>query len=408
MALGFRAKLLLGVGLAVALAAGFQLAFSYLALVRAAENGVRRELLLFAQSVYQALDLSGPLPALREEGYALLAPFAHGRARLSKEGRTYLQYGGPLPEGGGWMKAAWSLPEGYALEVALPRPSLGFALPALALALPLALGVALGITWVLLKEVLRPLRRLARAVEVLSRERFPEPVPVPPGGDEVARLAEGFNRMVEAVRGFLDRERTFARHAAHELRTPVASLRSQLEAVERGLFPWPEALPRLKRQVDRLESLLEGLRLLVRGEQAEERVALREILQELAPAWPGVAFHLEVPGTVRGSREVLARVVGNLLENAHRHGRPPVAVRLWEEGRWVRLSVRDHGPGVPEEALAHLGVPFFRGPGSPGLGLGLALVRRAVEGAGGRVAWANAGPGFLVQLSWPKEAPWDG
>ncbi|MCH1927301.1 HAMP domain-containing protein, partial [Shewanella sp. C31] len=146
----------------------------------------------------------------------------------------------------------WSLPEGYTLEVALPAPELGYVLGASLFAFPLALALALGTTFFLLRRLLGPLADLARAAEALSQERFPAPVPVPPGRDEVSSLAESFNRMVRAVRGFLERERTFARHAAHELRTPVAALKGQLEALERGLLPLERVLPRLKAQVERL------------------------------------------------------------------------------------------------------------------------------------------------------------
>lgn len=403
--MGFRSRLLLGVGLVVALSALAQLGLGYLALLRASETVARRELLLFAQTLYQALEFNGPLPTLHPERSAPLLAFVGGRARLSREGRAYLHYGGPFPEGGGWIRAAWALPQGYALEVALPAPSLGYALTASFLALPLALGLALGITFLLLQGLLRPLRDLARAAEALSQERFPEPVPIPLGRDELSSLAVSFNRMVRAVQGFLERERAFTRHAAHELRTPVAALRSQVEALEQGLLPPKQVLPRLKAQIGRLEALLEGLLALARGELVRERVDLKAHLLELARQWPGVLLRLEGEGKVWGAAELLRRVLFNLLENAFRHGRPPVEVRLWEEGPWVALSVRDHGAGVPEDLEAELGTPFRKGASSSGSGLGLALVRRSVERMGGTVEWGNAQPGWRVVLRLPKEVP---
>lgn len=402
MALGFRSRLLLGVGLAVALGALAQLGLGYLALTRAARAVAERELLLFAQSLYQALDLGGPLPALRAQGFALLAAFPGARARLSREGRVYLQYGGAFPEEGAWVRGAWALPEGYALEAALPAPSLGYALWASLLALPLALALALGVTFLLLRGLLRPLRALAQAAEALSRERFPEPVPLPPGQDELRTLAESFNRMVAAVRGFLERERLFTRHAAHELRTPVAALKGQLEAWEAGLMEAEEALPRLKAQLARLEGLLQGLLALARGEVAREPVALRPLLEELLRGRPGVRFSPGGVGVVLASPELLRQALENLLDNAFRHGRPPVEVELGEEGEGILLRVRDHGPGVPAALLPELGTPFRKGGPSRGLGLGLALVRQAVERLGGRVEWANAHPGLEVRIWLPK------
>ncbi|WP_460171356.1 HAMP domain-containing sensor histidine kinase [Thermus sp. FJN-A] len=392
-------------GVAVGLAALAQLAFGYLALLRVREETVRRELLLFAQTLYQALDLEGALPSLRAEGHALLLPFGEGRARLVKEGRVYLQYGGLFPEEEpGWVRSGWSLPEGYTLEVALPAPELGYVLGASLFAFPLALALALGTTFFLLRRLLGPLADLARAAEALSQERFPAPVPVPPGRDEVSSLAESFNRMVRAVRGFLERERTFARHAAHELRTPVAALKGQLEALERGLLPLERVLPRLKAQVERLEALLEGLLALARGEVEREQVALRALVQEVASAWPGVVLRLEGKGVVLGPRELLRRALANLLENAFTHGRPPVEVRLWEEGAWVGVEVRDHGPGVPPGLLPHLGTPFLRSA-PRGTGLGLALVHRTVDALGGRFFAEDARPGLRVVLLLPKEGP---
>lgn len=156
MAWGFRSRLLLGVGVAVGVSALAQLGLGYWALLRTSGNMVQKELLLFAQSLYQALDFTGPLPALKAEGYGLLLPFSGGRARITKEGRVYFSYGGPFPVASpsgeprverGWVSQAWALPEGYALEVALPAPSLGYALGASLLAFPLALALALGLTF---------------------------------------------------------------------------------------------------------------------------------------------------------------------------------------------------------------------------------------------------------------------
>ncbi|WCM39427.1 sensor histidine kinase [Thermus antranikianii] len=412
MAWGFRNRLLLGVGVAVGISALAQLGLGYWVLLRAAEATVQRELLVFAQSLYQALDFTGPLPALKPEGYSFLLPFSRGRARVTREGRIYLSYGGPFPVPSplgehraerGWMTQAWALPQGYALEVALPAPSLGYALGASLLAFPLALALALGITFLLLKGLLRPLGELARATEALSQERFPEPVPVPTGEDELVTLARSFNRMVEAVRAFLERERTFTRHAAHELRTPVAALRSQLEALERGLVSQEQALPRLKAQVSRLEGLLRDLLALARGEMTRERVGLKALLEELGREWPGLVLKVETEGKVWGPPDLLRQVVANLLTNAFRHGSPPVEVGLREEGEWLVLSVRDHGPGVPEARIPALGTPFHKGPSSSGSGLGLALVRHTVERLGGRVQWGNAHPGWRVVLWLPKE-----
>ena len=211
--------------------------------------------------------------------------------------------------------------------------------------------------------------------------------------------------MVEAVRSFLERERAFTRHAAHELRTPVAALRSQVEALEQGLVSQERVLPRLKAQIARLEGLLRDLLALARGEMTREPMQLGPLLKELGREWPGLVLLVETVGKISGPPDLMRQVVTNLLANAFNHGHPPVEVRLREDGDWVVLSVRDHGPGVPEAKMPMLGSPFQKDPSSSGSGLGLALVRQTVERLGGRVRWGNAHPGWQVEIWLPKEVP---
>ncbi len=205
---------------------------------------------------------------------------------------------------------------------------------------------------------------------------------------------------VGAVRAALERERAFTRHASHELRTPLAVLQAQLEALQRGHLPQEQAFPEMRRALGRMQATLVGLLELARlGEgdlvPLELGGFLRERLGRETLRLPSESvWVLAHPG-------LLERVLENLLENAERYGAPPVEVGLEAGEKEVRLTVRDHGPGVPPSLLPRLGEPFTKGEAG-GTGLGLAFVRLVAAWLGGRVAWENARPGLRVVLTLPR------
>nr|WP_279232334.1 HAMP domain-containing sensor histidine kinase [Thermus albus] len=226
----------------------------------------------------------------------------------------------------------------------------------------------------------------------------------------MARVVWGFNRLVEAVRSALERERLFTRYASHELRNPLGVLQSQLEALERGLMPLEGALSHMQQAVDRIRAVLDGLLALARleGEDLkplELKAFLESYLRERAPLGETLAFEAPQPAWVLAEPSWLERLLENLLENARRHGAPPFHLALEVQGEWVVLRLRDHGPGVPEEFLSRLTRPFFRmGPGA-GLGLGLALAEQVVARLGGELAFVRAHPGLQVVVRLPRWKP---
>ncbi|GAA5335374.1 MULTISPECIES: sensor histidine kinase [Thermus] len=328
-------------------------------------------------------------------------------------GFRLLEAGTPILEGGFFPQAgeAWrtlSLPwQGYQLEVYLRTEEYTRALRAyvrggLLLLFPL-LFLATLFGYGFARLIVRPLDELARAVEAVSLLRFPEPLA--PGRErEIRRLVQGFNRMAEAVRAALERERLFTRHASHELRSPLAVIRSQVEALQGGLLPLKRALPQLAQSVDRMEAVLRGLLALARSEGADlAPLELSAFLGEYLAGEEGVRASLQGPAWVLAHPALLERILDNLLENARRHGAPPVEVRLGVRGEEVILEVRDHGPGVAPEDLSRLAEPFFRGQmAGDGLGLGLALAQEAARRLGGTLEVENAQPGLRVRVRLPR------
>ncbi|MEV0233008.1 HAMP domain-containing sensor histidine kinase [Nonomuraea sp. NPDC050786] len=266
------------------------------------------------------------------------------------------------------------------------------------------------------RTALRPVGRLTRAVEHIAQtEDLGTRIPVE-GDDEIARLSSSFNAMTAALAGSRDRQKQLVADAGHELRTPLTTLRTNIDLLLRseqtGRSLEPKAKERLlvnvKAQFAELSTLVADLLQLARGDTehephvelgfhevvtaAVERARLRgaEVVTDLSPWY------------VVGSAASLERAVLNLIDNAAKFSPGgQVEVRL----RGGRLTVRDHGPGLPEEELPHVFERFWRSPsarGLPGSGLGLAIVAQAVAEAGGEVRLANApGGGAIATMELP-------
>jgi two-component system sensor histidine kinase TctE len=240
---------------------------------------------------------------------------------------------------------------------------------------------------------------------------------------EVDRLAGVLNRMLGRLDGAVGHLRRFTADAAHELRTPLAVLRAQLEvAIGRARSPEKDADALLDalEQTERLERLADDLLTLSaveagvgRAGARVERVRLDDVVKEVAEfvepvaQEQGRAFVCEVPApvTVRGTTYLLKRVVLNLVDNALRHTPPGVRVRLAIGSRdgMATIEVEDGGPGIPSDELPLVFERFHRGPGSAGgTGLGLALCREIVARLGGRIALESTpAAGTTVRVALP-------
>ena len=272
---------------------------------------------------------------------------------------------------------------------------------ALLVGLPLLLvGAAAGV-WVTVGRTLRPVEQLRAGAEEVTAADPSRRLPVPTAQDEVRRLAETLNGMLDRLEAGGARQRTFVADAAHELRSPLAALRTVLEVALVHPDPaGPEPTLELAlEEVLRMGRLVDDLLLLARLDAGVPRrtrvVDLAEVVRALldgpaagaAPA-PEVALDL-ARADVRADPDGLSRVVRNLVDNARRHAASRVTVTV-RPGDPVELVVDDDGPGIPEAERERVFDRFFRldSPRSReagGAGLGLALIRELVGSAGGTV-----------------------
>ncbi|HEX5842763.1 MAG TPA: HAMP domain-containing sensor histidine kinase [Pseudomonas sp.] len=313
-------------------------------------------------------------------------------------GETYLFiYRIPIPEVAAWHRDS----------LLMPFSALGIAMLVLTL---FSLWLTLSIT--------RPLNRLRGAVHDLGQTAYQQNslARLAERRDELGVLANDFNRMGARLQGLIGSQRQLLRDVSHELRSPLARLRIALALAERAEAAEREQFwPRLTRECDRLEALIGEILALARldadpgAAQPIELGALLQRLQEdarLDAPEQQIAVHT-VPGiSLNGWPDMLQRALENLLRNALRFNPLGQAIELsvTQDAEHLRICVRDHGPGVPEELLSRLGEPFFRAPGqsSPGHGLGLAIARRAAERHGGHLELRNlAAGGFCACLVLP-------
>jgi two-component system OmpR family sensor kinase len=224
------------------------------------------------------------------------------------------------------------------------------------------------------------------------------------GNDEVAAVAKSFNRAAGQIEQLVASHRALLANASHELRSPLARLRMALDLYEQAPDAGKKA--EIVRNLGELDTLVEEILLASRldhvaGLEHSEAVDLLALASE-----EGARSNVEVSGTValvKGDSRLLGRLVRNLMQNAVRHGAPPVTAIVSREDGRVSFAVRDHGPGVPESERERVFEPFYRPTGrseaSGGWGLGLALVRQIAEhhGASARYeAPADGGARFVV------------
>ena len=274
---------------------------------------------------------------------------------------------------------------------------------------PLALLLATVAGYLLAGLALRPVDSMRRRAASISAETPGERLPVPRTGDEIERLGQTLNEMLERLESALQREREFVADAGHELRTPLALVRTELElALRHGGSPEElrMALRSSSEEVDRLVQLAEDLLLIARTE--EGRLALRTETLDGAELLESVARRFEwraqesgrrltaVPETSSlefvADRIRLEQALGNLVENALRYGAGDVELSALTADGVVELHVTDQGAGFPPEFLERAFERFTRPDAARprgGTGLGLSIVRVIAEAHGGTAHAAN-------------------
>jgi signal transduction histidine kinase len=283
------------------------------------------------------------------------------------------------------------------------------ALTVMLIGFPLLLGVVAAVTWLVTRRALRPVEGIRREMAAITHsEDLARRVPEPDTHDEIARLASTTNETLAALETSVERQRRFVADASHELRSPIASLRTQLEVA--AAHPELLDLDGAVEDTVRLQRLAADLLLLARLDAGERlgdaKVDLARLAREAAEGRTGVTVDAE-PVEVAGSRGQLGRVLANLLDNAQRHARSAVTVNVRREGDRAVVGVADDGDGVPEDDRERIFERFVRldaarSRDDGGAGLGLAIARDVAVRHGGTLT-AGRGPagGALFELRLP-------
>jgi signal transduction histidine kinase len=274
-----------------------------------------------------------------------------------------------------------------------------------------------GLTWHGIGRALRPVDELRSAAAAVTGAGGSQRLPVPPAEDEIRRLAVTLNDMLARLDAATVRQRLFVADAAHELRSPIAALRAQLEVhlAHPAAVPAEDTAREALAEVNRMARLVDDLLVLARiegpvADRRRELVDLGALAAAVVDRQPSaavpVSFTADGPATVEGDSDGLARVVHNLLDNAVRHAVSRVDVGVAGGPRWVVVTVGDDGPGIPEPDRERVFERFTRldearARDSGGTGLGLAIVREIVHAHGGTVVIGGARPGARVEVRLP-------
>jgi len=274
-----------------------------------------------------------------------------------------------------------------------------------------AASVAMLLGWILVRRLVRPVARMMVLAESIAQGDYAGRVD-PRGPDEIARLADALNRMAEGLQRIEALRRDLIANVAHELRTPLSTLRGYLEALRDGLVPAdPQILASLHEEVLRLVRLVDALHQLsqfdarisrLRPTEVDLPALVRGLLEVYGPelARRGMtvrAVHDARVPRVRADADLVAQALRNLLDNAARYApdRADVVIATSREDGAVRVTVQNTGEGISPEDLPHIFERFYRGEKSRsretgGAGIGLALVQEIARAHGGGAGAASA------------------
>ncbi|MGA5308401.1 sensor histidine kinase [Micromonospora taraxaci] len=298
----------------------------------------------------------------------------------------------------------------------------------LLVAFPLLVAVLAAVAWRVVGATLRPVEALRRGAEEITGRAGAGRLPVPASADEIHRLAVTLNGMLDRLESAQIRQRAFVSDAAHELRSPLTNIRTELEVAERlaDRTDWTAVTANLLADTDRLSRLVDDLLLLARLDEAPPSrgvgpVELGVLLAEVAARYPSPPVRVESPPGplwTTGNADELRRVLANLVDNAVRHADSAVVLATEASstagpavGAYHLVTVTDDGPGIPVADRERVFDRFTRlddgrARDDGGAGLGLAIVRELVRRAGGSIALTD-GPeqrGLRVRLLLPAIA----
>jgi signal transduction histidine kinase len=411
--LPIRWRLALAFALAMAVVLSALGAFLYVRLESSLIDGLDETLELRATSgTTGPPDDEGVTQLFRADG-RLLSSSPGGRALLLDPDDVQRARRRPFVESRAGLRVLATPRNGAVLAVALSledtEDALNSLLAQLLIVGPLALLLASVGGYFLAAAALRPVEAMRREAEAVSAAEPGRRMTLPRASDELRRLGETLNTMLARLEAALERERRFVADASHELRTPLAMLRAELDLALRRERT-PEELDRAVRsaaeETERLSRLAEDLLVLARGDGGQlpvrrEPVEATELLEAIAERFRPQAAELarEIDtGAADGlvlhvDRLRAEQAVGNLVDNALRHGQGRVRIGARSADGTVELHVRDEGSGVPPDLAEHAFEPFSRGDAArtgPGAGLGLAIVDVIARAHGGSAHIAGA------------------
>lgn len=358
----------------------------------------------------RGLTLAGNLRAApRVSGWQTIAvPAQGGRAAL-----RVLGYGAQLP-GGLFLFAARDTIELDRLEAGVTRALLASAAASVLF--------ALGAGWLVARGVARRAAAMGAALAAVAAGDVSRRLPGAESSDEFGRLAASMNATLAQLEAAMRGLRRVSGDIAHDLRTPLTRLRNRLDSAleaARDEAAWRAAVERAIADTDEVLEIFAAILRIAEVEgggrnsgfaPVDLSAALADILEAFQAEAEGSGHHLEaeLPSGIvlSGDRALLQQAAANLLANALRHtpSGARVRLRLGRGNGHVVVEVADDGPGVATAEREKLGTPFLRleaARNTPGHGLGLALVRAIAERHGGRLCFADAGPGLVARLELP-------
>ena len=255
---------------------------------------------------------------------------------------------------------------------------------------------------VVVQRATRPVRALSQELQARPDDDL-RPIAAPDAPRELQPLIAATNEHMRRQSDLLAQQQRFVRDASHQLRTPLAVLKAQVQSARRGDVAPPEALAEIEHTVDRATQLANQMLALAKVAQLQQQAdvapaqfdeVVRAVALDVAPliAGKGLDFDLQTePITLRAHDWMLRELTRNLLHNAIRHTPAGglLAITLARAGDQARLTVADGGPGVAPELAERLFQPFSAGAGGTGSGLGLAICHEIVQTLGGRIQLVN-------------------
>jgi two-component system, OmpR family, sensor kinase len=285
---------------------------------------------------------------------------------------------------------------------------------------PIAVLLASIAGYLLAATGLRPVEAMRRRAREVSLTRPGERLPLPAARDEIRRLGETLNEMLDRLQRSFERERRFVADAGHELRTPVAIVKTELEGAMRTGDYGPDvrdALAAAIEECDRLAQLAEDLMVVARSAEGElpvraEDLSARTLLEDVRERFAdraaqrnrSIGVEAENGVVLSGDPLRVRQALGNLVDNALRHGDGDIVLRSRRAGTGVELEVSDRGPGFEPCIVDRAFERFARGDRARtrgGTGLGMAIVRAVAEAHGGRAEIVPGGEGATVRIWLP-------